>query len=282
MDALTVRARPKINLQLAVGPVGEDGYHPLRSLMVELDAPCDTLRLRRAPARSVDSAEAPGESNLCWAAIEALERRVGRELPVAVEIDKRIPAQAGLGGGSSDAASTLRACVRLFGLDLSDDDLVEVAAEVGSDVPFFVRGGAQWATGRGERLTTAASPRFAAVVTRPDARLSTSAVYGAFDRLAPPAVRASGEPPDMPALAGWARNDLWPVALALSPRLAATARALTAAGARATLLCGSGSCVAGLADDVAHAERILGRLEGVKAWVARPHVRTGEDVGSLG
>lgn len=277
MDALTVRARPKINLQLAVGPVAEDGYHPLRSLMVELDAPVDTVHLRRAPSRSVDSAEAPGESNLCWTALDALERRVGCELAVAVEIDKWIPAQAGLGGGSSDAAATLRACNRMFDLGLSADDLGTVAADVGSDVPFFVRGGAQWATGRGERLAPAVSPRFAAVVARPDARLSTPAVYGVFDRLGPPAAPPPGDPPDMPALAGWARNDLWPAALALRPGLASTVRALTAAGARAALLCGSGSCVAGLADDVAHADRILARLEGVKAWVARPYARTGED-----
>ena len=195
---------------------------------------------------------------------------------------KGIPSQAGLGGGSADAAAALRAVDRLFGLGLAGEELESVAAEVGSDVPFFVRGGARWATGRGERLAPAHAPRFAVAIVRPDARLSTPAVYRAFDRMAPPADHTPGDAPDMPALAAWARNDLWPPALALSPGLGAAARALTGAGARAALLCGSGSCVAGLADDVAHAERIVAGLEGVKAWVARPHVRTEEDGGVLG
>ncbi|MEQ9094513.1 MAG: hypothetical protein RLN63_10440, partial [Miltoncostaeaceae bacterium] len=152
------RARPKLNLRLDVGPPGADGYHPVASLMVELDGLHDDVVLRAADRRRVDCPEAPGPANLAWSALDALEREVGRPLPVAVTIRKRIPAQAGLGGGSSDAAAVLRGAERLFGLGLGAARLREVAARVGSDVPFFVAGGAAWATGRGERLGPAGRP----------------------------------------------------------------------------------------------------------------------------
>jgi len=181
---------------------------------------------------------------------------VGRALPLEVEIEKRIPAQAGLGGGSSDAAAVLRAADRVYELGLGPDALERVAARVGSDVPFFVRGGCQWARGRGERLSPTTAPRFAALVVMPAEGLSTAAVYAAFDRLpAPPADDRRPPPPSFPALASWVRNDLWPPALALRPRLGAVARGLRAAGAEAVLLCGSGSALAGLVRDTEGAAR---------------------------
>ena len=264
MDRLTLAAPAKLNLRLLVGPVRDDGYHPLRSLMVALDGLADTVRVARADARTVSCPGIEGPRNLAWAALDALEAAVGRPLPLAVEIDKAIPAQAGLGGGSSDAAAVLRAADRLYGLDLGRARLESVAARVGSDVPFFIRGGCQWAEGRGEVLTPAPPPGFAAVLVRPDGPgLSTGSVYAAFDRVGPPAPADRSEPPaGMPALAAWVRNDLWPPALALAPWLGATSRSLTAAGARIALLCGSGSCVAGLFDDRAAADAGAARLGG--------------------
>ena len=261
MDRLILRAPPKLNLRLLVGPRGADGYHPLTTLMVALDGIADEVAVSLAPRRRVDCPGIDGADNLAWRALDALEARVGRALPVAVRITKRIPAQAGLGGGSSDAAATLLAADRLHGLGLGHRALEEVAARVGSDVPFFVRAGAQWAGGRGERLRPAAVPSFAALLAKPGAGLSTAAVYAAFDRLPPPPPAAdTPAPPGIDALAGWARNDLWPAALALAPGLGATARALAAAGARGVLLCGSGTCLAGLFPDRAAAQDGLGRL----------------------
>lgn len=256
MDRLSLAAPAKINLRLLVGPVRPDGYHPLRSLMVALDGLADTVHVTRAAERTVTCAGIDGRANLAWAALDALEAEAARPLPVAVEIDKAIPTQAGLGGGSSDAAAVLRAADRLYALGLGADRLEAVAARVGSDVPFFIRGGCQWAGGRGEVLSPAPRPAFAALLVRPPGPgLSTARVYAAFDRAAPPPPSDSSEPPPgMPALAAWVRNDLWPPALALAPSLGATARALTAAGARTALLCGSGSCVAGLFDDRPAAE----------------------------
>jgi 4-diphosphocytidyl-2-C-methyl-D-erythritol kinase len=247
MDPVSLAAPAKLNLRLLVGPVGADGYHPVRSLMIALDGLEDTVTLTRAETRSVRCAEADGADNLAWRALDALERRAGRRLPCAVAIDKRIPARAGLGGGSSDAAATLVGANRLFELGLDAAVLESIAAEVGSDVPFFVRGGAQWAGGRGERLAPAPSPSFAAVVVVPPFGLSTPEVYAAFDRLPAPAPDDGAPPPTaMPTLAGWVRNDLWPAALALRPELDEHARRLRAAGAAEVLLCGSGSALAGL------------------------------------
>ena len=167
--------------------------------MVALDGLADGLEVARARERRVRCPGIEGPANLVWTALDALEAEAGRALPVDVRIDKRIPSQAGLGGGSSDAAAALVAVDRLYGLGLGADRLEAVAAGVGSDVPFFVRGGAQWAEGRGERLRPASAPEFAALLVKGEAGLSTAEVYGAFDRLpAPPPTRRASRPPACP------------------------------------------------------------------------------------
>jgi 4-diphosphocytidyl-2-C-methyl-D-erythritol kinase len=247
---------------LLVGPRRPDGYHALRTLMVEMGGVSDTVSVARAARRSVRCPGLDGPENLAWAALDAMERAAGRPLPCAVEIEKRIPARAGLGGGSSDAARVLVAAARLHGLELDDAALERAAAEVGSDVPFFVRGGAQWAGGRGEALRPGSAPPFAATVVVPPRGLSTAAVYAAFDRGPPPPPADEGPAPSASGLAEWVRNDLWPAALALEPGLGRVARALRAAGAETALLCGSGSAVAGLVRDAAAAEACRARLRG--------------------
>lgn len=244
-----------------MGPVGADGYHPVRSLMVALEGCEDVVEVRRAAERTVRCPGIDGPDNLAWRALDALEAEVGRALPVHVAIDKRIPSQAGLGGGSSDAAAVLVAADALHGLALGPEGLEAVAGRVGADVAFFVRGGTQWAEGRGERLSPTAAPPFAALLAKPDVGLSTPAVYRAFDRGPAPPPAGGEEPPgDIAGLARWVRNDLWPPALALRPGLGRTARALSAAGARAVLLCGSGSCMAGLFADRDAASAAAGRI----------------------
>jgi 4-diphosphocytidyl-2-C-methyl-D-erythritol kinase len=263
---VSLRAPAKLNLVLRVGPPGGDGYHPIWSLMVALDTPADRVTVRFAAAREVRCPGLDGPANLAWAALDALEEAVGRPLGVAVEIEKAIPERAGLGGGSSDAAVTLLAVDLLLGLGLGAGALEEVAAEVGSDVPFFVRGGAQWAQGRGERLRPARPLAVHALIAMPDGGLSTAEVYRAFDRVGPSAAPApAGEGP----VWRWAVNDLWPAALALRPDLGGLARALRAAGARRALLCGSGAAMAGLFADREEAERGAEILRGrYRVWVS--------------
>jgi 4-diphosphocytidyl-2-C-methyl-D-erythritol kinase len=236
--------------------------------MVTLEGLEDAVEARPAAVRSVRCPGIAERDNLAWRALDALEEEVGRRLPLAVSIDKRIPARAGLGGGSSDAAATLVAADRLHDLGLGAAGLERVAARVGADVPFLVRGGAQWAEGRGERLRAAAAPVFAAAIVHGGAGLATPSVYRAFDRLAPPPPDDAGDPPaTFVALAAWTRNDLWPAALALDPGLGRAARALAAAGAASVLLCGSGACIAGLTRDVQAAAAIAERLPDRPAWV---------------
>lgn len=263
-DRVVETAPAKINLALHVGPPRADGYHPVRTLMVALDGLADTVTLRPATARRVDCPGMDGPGNLAWTALDALSRLTGHPLDAHVVIEKRIPSPAGLGGGSSDAAATLRAARAAYGLDVDDAALERVAAEVGSDAPFFVRGGTQWATGRGEQLRPAPAPRFAGVITRPVGHLATGGVYAAFDAM------GLGSPvdDDPPDLTEWwrhpdCRNDLWPVALAREPSLGRVARALAAAGAERILLCGSGGAMAGLWRDpgaAGRASRALGAL----------------------
>jgi 4-diphosphocytidyl-2-C-methyl-D-erythritol kinase len=261
MDRVTLTAPAKLNLRLLVGPLRPDGYHPIRSLMVTLDGLADTVTLTAGPERVVRCEGLDDRANLAWRALDALEATVGRPLPCVVEIDKHIPTQAGLGGGSSDAAATLVGANRLFDLGLDETTLEAVGARIGSDVAFFIRCGAQWAEGRGERLTPAPLPSFTALIVKPLFGLATTDVYRAFDLLPAPLPDDGNDvPPGMPELAGWVRNDLWPAAAGLRPALGEVVEALASAGAGATLLCGSGSAVAGFFDDLATAARAAERF----------------------
>jgi len=272
---VTVMAPPKLNLRLIVGARRDDGYHPLRSLMVALEGVADTVTVTGAGERVVRCAGIEGAENLAWAALDALEAEVGEPLPpVAVDIGKVLPAQAGVGGGSSDAAATLVAADRLLGLGLGHVRLERAAAAVGSDVPFFIRGGAQWATGRGEVLEPCAAPGFECVIVAPGTGLSTAEVYGAFDRLPPPPGDDGAPVPATAAgLAAWCRNDLWPAARGLAPSLAALHDRLGAAGGSPALLCGSGSAIAAITPDPATADAIAAGLsdlpEGARVLRAR-------------
>jgi 4-diphosphocytidyl-2-C-methyl-D-erythritol kinase len=261
VERVSLIAPAKLNLRLLVGPLGDDGYHPVRTLMVALEGLADLVHVERADARSVRCPGVDERRNLAWAALDALEGEVGRPLPVAVRIEKAIPSEAGLGGGSSNAAAALVATDRLHGLALGPEALERVAARVGSDVPFFVRGGCQWGEGRGERLRPGRAPAFAALLVRPEGGLSTPLVYRAFDRLpAPPRPTSDEAPAAFGGLAGWVRNDLWPAALALRPGLGRPVRTLASLGARAVVMTGSGSCVAGLFPDLPSAHAAAGRL----------------------
>ncbi len=275
MDRVTLTAPAKLNLRLLVGPLGADGYHPIRSLMVALAGLEDAVTITRSDERVVRCPGIDGPANLAWRALDALAHEIGRPITCRVDIEKRIPAQAGLGGGSSDAAATLCGANRLFALGLDGAALEAVAARVGSDVPFFIRGGAQWAAGRGERLTPTRSPRFAALLAVPQFGLATADVYRAFDGAPAPVADDGLEPPGgMPLLARWVRNDLWPAARGLHPALGAIADEVAAAGAEVALLCGSGAAVAGLYGSAESARRGLATLAtglpDVRFWVTTP------------
>ncbi len=190
-------ARAKINLFLQVGPRREDGYHEIHSVMQSLEL-FDELFFRRTDGSGgrvmlrCNNKDVPtGTDNLIWQAIEAFEGETGPiDGGVEVFVNKRIPLGAGLAGGSADAAATLLALDHMYELDLSTDTMMDIAARIGSDVPFCIQGGTIMATGRGECLEPLEHlPPFQVILATPDEEASTTEVYQRFDEL-----QGDGEP----------------------------------------------------------------------------------------
>ncbi|MEV4676018.1 4-(cytidine 5'-diphospho)-2-C-methyl-D-erythritol kinase [Actinomadura sp. NPDC049382] len=298
MSAVTVRVPAKVNLQLGVGPLREDGYHDLVnvfhavSLFDEVTArPAERLEVRveAAPYSRVEIGGVPtDDDNLAAKAARAVAARLGTEPRVALRIRKAIPVAGGMAGGSADAAAALVACARLWDdrerPALSRDDLMEIGADLGSDVPFAVLGGTAVGTGRGEQLTPALTRGvFHWVFATADGGLSTPAVYGECDRLR----LEEGRPPARPevsealmtalatgdakALGAALTNDLQPAALSLRPSLRRTVDAGRDLGAIGALVSGSGPTCAFLAETDEDAADLAGALDG--AGVAAQVVR---------
>ncbi|WP_157438563.1 4-(cytidine 5'-diphospho)-2-C-methyl-D-erythritol kinase [Actinomadura latina] len=299
---MRVRVPAKVNLQLGVGPIRDDGYHDLVnvfhavSLFDEVTAepaPRLEVRVQAAPHARVEIGGVPtGDDNLAAKAARLVADRLGVEPRVALGIRKAIPVAGGMAGGSADAAAALVACARLWDERerpvLSRDDLMEIGADLGSDVPFAVLGGTAVGVGRGERLTPAlARGTFHWVFATADGGLSTPAVYGECDRLrleagwtatplqAEPAVSealmtalATG---DAKALGAALSNDLQPAALSLRPSLRRTLDAGHDLGAIGALVSGSGPTCAFLAESAEDAADLADALHG--AGVAEQIVR---------
>jgi 4-diphosphocytidyl-2-C-methyl-D-erythritol kinase len=284
--AVTVRVPAKVNLQLAVGPPRADGYHPLATVFHAVSL-FDEVTVLPAEKTSLsvsgeDAAAVPRDrSNLAWKAASALVQAAGlRGSAVEIRISKRIPVAAGLAGGSADAAATLLACNELWQTGLSQRDLSELAAGLGSDVPFALMGGTAVGRGRGEQLTPAlASGSYHWALAFAYEGLSTAQVYATCDRLraaraAAGERREAGEPelshPLMAALRSGdpARvgpllsNDLQPAALSLQPNLRRTLAAGREHGALGAIVSGSGPTCAFLASSAAHAREIAVALTG--------------------
>ena len=248
-------AYPKLTLSLRVTGVRDDGFHDLDALVISLGQPHDVLEAYAVPAPGGvrveidrDSPEHVGiptdHTNLAFIAAEKLLVRAGRSgHGVRIVLRKRIPAGAGLGGGSADAAAALLAVRRLLEVDVDDAGLLEIAAEVGSDVTFCLRGGAAWMRGRGELIEPLEWPSgLAFLVAVPPFRLATPDVYRAWDELGgPEATRRVPAPRRIVSLLPELRNDLEPAAEALEPRLVEFRTALEAATGRPAILAGSGS-----------------------------------------
>ncbi|GIX34061.1 MAG: 4-diphosphocytidyl-2-C-methyl-D-erythritol kinase [Lysobacterales bacterium] len=177
-------APAKINLFLAITGRREDGYHDLQTVF-QLIGLCDRLRFHSIPGDRVERVGGlpglPVEDDLAVRAAWLLKRRFGLREGVRIHVEKRIPAGGGLGGGSSDAATVLLALNRLWRLGLSESELAELGLELGSDVPFFVRGRNAWAEGRGEILHPLRLPRRWYLIVDPGQRVSTREAYAASE-----------------------------------------------------------------------------------------------------
>lgn len=284
VTSVTVRVPAKINLQLAVGLLRPDGYHGLVTVFHAISL-FDEVTVTAAGADSVtvrgEGADHVPESgdNLALRAVRALRAEQERRgaAPgdgVAVAIGKRIPVSGGMAGGSADAAAALVACNELWDAGLSQADLCEVGATVGSDVAFAVIGGTAVGRGRGEELTPVltAPVSYHWVLALADGHLSTPAVYGKLDQLRAGQNVAEPELSDelMAALrAGDAErlgaaisNDLQAPAIALFPALRKTLSAGREFGALGALVSGSGPTCYFLARDEVHATDLAVCLSG--------------------
>ncbi|MEV7125480.1 4-(cytidine 5'-diphospho)-2-C-methyl-D-erythritol kinase [Streptomyces sp. NPDC093260] len=274
--SVTVRVPAKVNVQLAVGAARPDGFHDLANVFLAVGL-YDEVTVTEADELRVtcsgpDAAQVPlDRTNLAARAALALAGRYGREARVHLHIAKDIPVAGGMAGGSADGAGALLACDALWGTGASREELLDICAELGSDVPFSLVGGAALGTGRGEKLRELeVGGAFHWVFAVADGGLSTPAVYGEFDRLtegvAVPEPAASEEllaalaKGDAHALAAALSNDLQPAALSLRPSLAGTLAAGRAAGALAALVSGSGPTTAFLTPDAATATEVAEAL----------------------
>lgn len=268
-------APAKVNLFLHVGPLRPDGFHPISSLMVFADVG-DRLELAPASMLSLevggpfqDHAPAGADNLVLRAARALLDAAEAPEPGLKLRLTKALPAAAGLGGGSSDAAAALRLLRQVLDLDLSDQALERVAAALGSDIPACVAGRPVIAEGRGERLRPAPGLcPLPAVLVRPPVGSATGPVYRAFDE---DPGRASAEPPALPpeiTTPGQAaevfaacRNDLEAPAVALQPRIGEALEVLRAAPeALLARMSGSGSACFVLCADLASAEGLRARI----------------------
>ncbi|MET7366134.1 4-(cytidine 5'-diphospho)-2-C-methyl-D-erythritol kinase [Streptomyces sp. NPDC005566] len=273
---VTVRVPAKVNAQLAVGAVRPDGFHDLANVFLAVGL-YDEVTVTRADALCVtcsgpDAAQVPLDAtNLAARAAIALAERHGIAPDVHIHIDKDIPVAGGMAGGSADGAAALLACDALWSTGSTPDELLAICAELGSDVPFSLVGGAALGVGRGEQLTPVdVGGTFHWVFAVADGGLSTPAVYGEFDRLtagtrvpeptASAALLDALRAGDTAALAGALSNDLQAAALSLRPSLAGTLAAGTAAGALAALVSGSGPTTAFLVADAESAEKVADAL----------------------
>ncbi len=260
MTSVTVRAPAKINLGLSVGGPRADGFHDVAtayhaiSLQDELVAAAsEELSVAVTTADGIPLDDVPQDrSNLAVAAALALAERARVEPLVRLHITKSIPVAGGMAGGSADAAAALVACDALWQTGLSRSELGELAAALGSDVPFSLVGGTALGTGRGEVLTPVlARGRFHWVVAIADGGLSTPEVYAECDRL------RDGIPVPEPrvadALGAALHNDLQDAACSLRPPLRETLQTGAQAGALGSLVSGSGPSVVFLARSPEHA-----------------------------
>ncbi|NIM42714.1 MAG: 4-(cytidine 5'-diphospho)-2-C-methyl-D-erythritol kinase [Hydrogenophaga sp.] len=220
-----VPAPAKVNLFLHIVGRRDDGYHDLQSVFMLIDW-CDHLHFERLDSGTIERvdttpADLP-EDDLCVRAARALRQATGCTHGVRITLDKRLPAQAGLGGGSSDAATTLLALNRLWDLNLRRDALARIGLTLGADVPFFIGGRHAWVEGIGERLTPIELPRGHLVLVKPPGGASTPQIFAsqALKRDTKTAtIQGFAANGTLESLMAFGHNDLEPVARALCPEV---------------------------------------------------------------
>jgi len=273
-DPIRLEAPAKVNVVLRVLAAREDGYHDLESLVVPISLAdgvtvrsADRLHIEVRGAQALAGDVPVGGLNLALVAALALADACPDAGGALVEIDKRIPVAAGLGGGSADAAATLLALNRLWGCDLDPATLGEVAQRIGSDVPALLLGGPVLMSGRGEILAPAEVASFWWVVVHFDFGVRSPDAYRWWDEDGgvtgpdPDPLLDAAAAGDAEALGPLLFNDLEAVVARRHPAVGEAKQLLVAAGALGALMSGSGSSVVGLARDRDHAEKMASGFE---------------------
>jgi 4-diphosphocytidyl-2-C-methyl-D-erythritol kinase len=290
---LTLPAFAKINWTLRVLGKRPDGYHEIRTLLQTISlhdtlsfTATDTSHLVLSCDERMISA---GAENLVCRAAAALQKQFAPQKGAYIRLEKRIPSQAGLGGGSADAGVTLLALAKLWDTGATDDELREIAATLGADVPFFLMGGTALATGTGKDLTAVADgPDSFLLVIKPKAAMSTTEAYEALNSPSLTSAEAktilsSSQETEFfdNRNPNGLQNDFEGVAFGCAPEIERARAALYKAGARAALLAGSGSAVFGVFDNKNGQVRAMQVAELEPGWrvfpcrtVGRSHYRS--------
>lgn len=252
---MTLRAYAKINIGLHVIGKRPDQYHALETVFHQIDLfdEIDLVHNDEGIHFSTNRTELPSDrSNLCVQAARLIRDVAGIHSGVEITLRKKIPVGAGLGGGSADAATVLKGLIRLWSLEISADELETLSSSLGSDVPFFIRGGTAYATGRGEILEPIpVTLPYAIVVVTPPIHISTAWAYAHIT----PSGRQAGKtlkdlflPHPLPGkeMQGRFRNDFEETVFAAHPEIRSIKEILLQRGASLALMSGSGSSVFGL------------------------------------
>lgn len=267
-----VKAPAKINLTLDTLYKRDDGYHEVEMIMTTVDL-ADRIGLEarqdgRIEIVSVDRFIPNDAKNLAYQAAALLKKTYNVSEGVSITIEKHIPVAAGLAGGSSDAAATLRGLNHVWNLNLSLDELAELGAHIGSDVPFCVYGGTALATGRGEKIEHLSSPAACWVIlAKPIIGVSTAEIYGqlnletAYHPDTQAMIRAVKEK-DFPLMIENLGNTLEDVTLNLYPEVRELKEQMKRFGAEGVLMSGSGPTVFGIVQQESRAQRVVNGLRG--------------------
>ena len=282
---LTEFARAKINLTLDITGLRPDGYHEVSMIMQTIEL-ADDVTLKKTSggvSLAMDATKIVGgeniptdEKNLAWRAAVEFQKFCGKNLGVAIELTKKIPAAAGLAGGSSDAAAVIRGMNRLYEVGLTEDALCQIGSRVGSDVPFCIIGGTCLAEGRGEILTRLAPIKnFSVVLAKPDGEISTAWAYKTYD-----ANSATTHPPNQEIITQLAHsqynaafqnfsNVMECIAVKKIPAIADCKSKMISAGAKVALMSGSGPTVFALTDDDSTATKIFDSVADAKLCITK-------------
>ncbi len=267
---ISLKAYAKVNIGLKILDKREDGFHNLETTLATINL-CDLLTMDEVDSGiSVEAKDLdlPPEQNLCYRAAEIFRNRYGITRGVKIHLIKNVPIGGGLGGGSTDAAAVLKGMARLFDMYVKDEELMELAGEIGSDVPFLIKGGAAYARGRGDELKFFNLPRMRLVLYYPGYPVSTKWAYEEYDKM-----RLTPEPDVDNISAGKKRklrkgflleNSFERVVFKRHPDLLDVKTGLLATGAFFVSLSGSGSCLFTLVDESTQ-EKIIRYLDGIGA-----------------